>query len=140
MGPPGDTLPSLSPYLKEIRERCTECGACTKNCAFLSHYGTPKAIATGFDFSSPRHQAIAYECSLCSLCSAACPEKLDPFRLFLEVRRQYVDGGHFDESAYGVIWATRNAAPRRCLPGMGCPRAAIRFSSQDAAFRGPDRR
>ncbi len=95
--------PALGPLLKDIRERCTECGACTKACAFLSHYGTPKAIATGFDFSSPHYQAIAYECSLCSLCSAVCPEKLDPFRLFLEIRRLYVDGGHFDESAYGAI-------------------------------------
>ena len=89
----GKTPPALEPYLKDIRERCTECGACVKSCAFLSHYGTPKAMATGFDFSSPRHQAIAYECSLCSLCSAVCPEKLDPFRLFLEIRRQHVDGG-----------------------------------------------
>lgn len=93
----------LEPYLKDIRARCTECGACTKACAFLSHYGTPKAIATGFDFSSPQYQAIAYECSLCGLCNAVCPEKIDPFRLFLEVRREHVDGGHFDESAYSAI-------------------------------------
>lgn len=95
--------PDLEPFLKDIRERCTECGACTKACAFLSHYGTPKAIATGFDFTSPRHQAIAYECSLCSLCHAVCPEKLDPFRLFLEIRRRHVEGGHFEESAYKAI-------------------------------------
>jgi uncharacterized membrane protein YdjX (TVP38/TMEM64 family)/Fe-S oxidoreductase len=99
----GKTPPALEPYLKNIRERCTECGACVKGCAFLSHYGTPKAIANAFDFSSPRHQAIAYECSLCSLCHAVCPEKLDPFRLFLEIRRQYVEGGHFEESVYRAI-------------------------------------
>jgi Fe-S oxidoreductase len=124
MGPAGDTLPSLSPYLKEIRERCRECGACTKACAFLSHYGTPKAIATGFDFTSPRHQAIAYECSLCSLCSAVCPEKLDPCRLFLEVRRRYVDGWHFDESAYGSIlgYEKRGTSPLFSWYGLpeGC--------------------
>jgi Fe-S oxidoreductase len=116
--------PALEPYLKYIRERCTECGACTKACAFLSHYGAPKAIATGFDFSSPRHQAIAYECSLCSLCSAVCPEKLDPFRLFLEIRRQYVEGGHFEESAYSAIlgYEKRGTSPLFSWYGLpeGC--------------------
>jgi uncharacterized membrane protein YdjX (TVP38/TMEM64 family)/Fe-S oxidoreductase len=120
----GAAPPALEPYLKDIRERCTECGACTKSCAFLSHYGTPKAIATGLDFSSPRHQAIAYECSLCSLCSAVCPEKLDPFRLFLEIRRQYVDGGHFEESAYGAIlgYEKRGTSPLFTWYGLpeGC--------------------
>ena len=124
MGPPGDTLPSLSPYLKEIRERCTECGACTKACAFLSHYGSPKAIATRFDFSLPRHQAIAYECSLCSLCNAVCPEKLDPCLLFLEIRSQYVDRGYFEESAYGTIlrYEKRGTSPLFSWYGLpaGC--------------------
>lgn len=118
------TPPVLESYLKDIRERCTECGACTKACAFLSHYGTPKAIATGFNFSSPRYQSIAYECSLCSLCSAVCPEKLDPFRLFLEIRRLYVDGGHFDDSAYGAIlgYEKRGTSPLFSWYGLpeGC--------------------
>jgi len=124
LGAPGGAPPSLEPYMRDLRERCTECGACTKACAFLAHYGTPKAIATGFDFSLPRHQAIAYECSLCSLCSAVCPEKLDPFRVFLEIRRQYVDGGHFDESAYGVIlgYEKRGTSPLFSWYGLpeGC--------------------
>jgi Fe-S oxidoreductase len=115
----------MEPLLRDILERCTECGACTKACAFLSHYGTPKAIATGFDFSSPRrHQAIAYECSLCSLCSAVCPEKIDPFRLFLELRRQYVEAGHFDESAYGSVlgYEKRGTSPLFSWYGLpeGC--------------------
>lgn len=90
-------------YLKDIRQRCTECGACTESCAFLSHYGTPKAIATGFNFALPRHQAIAYECSLCNLCAAVCPERLEPGRLFLEIRRRHVAEGHFDASVYRAI-------------------------------------
>jgi len=130
-----DAVPSLQSYLREIRERCTECGACTKACAFLAHYGTPKAIASGFDFSLPRHQVIAYECSLCSLCSAVCPEKLDPFRLFLEIRRLYVDEGHLDECAYGTIlgyekrgtsaWFSWYGLPADCdtvfFPGCNLP-------------------
>ena len=91
------TPPMVETHLKDIRERCTECGACSKACGFLSHYGTPRAIAEGFDFSLPRHQAIVYECSLCSLCTAVCTEKVDPCGLFLEIRRLHGDGGHFDE-------------------------------------------
>lgn len=120
----GEVPPTLVPYLQDIRERCTECGACTNACAFLSHYGTPKAIAAGFDFSSPRHQLLAYECSLCGLCSAVCPEKLDPFRLFLQIRRKHVDGGHFNESAYGAIlgYEKRGTSPLFSWYGLpeGC--------------------
>ncbi len=115
--PPTD----LKPFLEEIRERCTECGACTKACAFLSHYGTPKAIAAGLDFSSPRHQAIAYECSLCSLCHAVCPEGLDPCRLFLEIRREHVEGGHFDESAYSVILGYEKRGTSALFSWYGLP-------------------
>jgi uncharacterized membrane protein YdjX (TVP38/TMEM64 family)/Fe-S oxidoreductase len=113
--------PALEPLLKDVRERCTECGACTKDCAFLSHHGTPKAIATGFDFSSPRHQAIVCACSLCSLCNAVCPEKLDPFRLFLEIRREHVAGGHFDESAYGAILGYEKRGTSPLLSWYGLP-------------------
>lgn len=113
--------PALAPLLTEIRKRCTECGACAKACAFLSHYGTPKAIAAGFDFSSPRHQAIAYECSLCSLCHAVCPEGLDPSRLFLEIRREHVEGGHFDESAYGVIFGYEKRGTSPLFSWYGLP-------------------
>lgn len=116
--------PMVETQLKDIRERCTKCQACTKACRFLSHYGTPKDIVTGFDFSLPHHQAIAYECSLCSLCTAVCPEKLDPCGLFLKIRRHYVDDGHFDESKYGPIlgYEKRGTSPLFSWYGLpaGC--------------------
>ena len=114
--------PALEPYLKDIRERCTECGACTRECAFLTRYGTPKAIACGFNFSSPRHQAIAYECSLCGLCDAVCPEKLVPCRLFLEIRRLYVEGGNFDETAYRAILGYERRGTSALFSWYGLPR------------------
>jgi Fe-S oxidoreductase len=119
---PGEAAPSLGPRLKDIRECCTECGACIRTCAFLTHYGTPKAIANRFDFSSPRHQAIAYECSLCGLCNAVCPENLDPCGLFLEMRRLYVAGGNFDETAYRAILGYERRGTSTLFSWYGLPR------------------
>jgi len=99
-------IPADSPLAsrqREIAEQCTECGACQKGCAFLTLYGTPKSIASGNDFSSSWSQAIAYECSLCGLCTAVCPEKIDPAALFLEVRRRCAADGNLDESLYRTI-------------------------------------
>ncbi len=106
-----------------------------QSCAFLAHHGTPKAIAAAFDFTSPRHLAIAYECSLCGLCSAVCPEGLDPCSLFLECRRLSVDRGIFRTFAYRAIlgyekWGTSSllswcGIPEGCdtvfFPGCGMP-------------------
>jgi len=100
---PGPQPAALAPYLRNIRKGCTECGACTHACAFLAHHGTPKAIVAACDFTSPGHLAIAYQCSLCGLCSAVCPEGLDPSGFFLECRRLYVDGGIFSTFAYQAI-------------------------------------
>jgi len=88
---------------QKIVESCTDCGACQKSCQFLSHYGTPKQMAELFDFSSPRDQGLAYECSLCGLCTAICPEKLDLSRLFLDLRQSCVESQTLDEKAYRVI-------------------------------------
>jgi Fe-S oxidoreductase len=118
----GKAPPSLEPHLKKIRENCTECGACTKACAFLTHYGTPKTIASGLDFSSSRHQVMAYECSLCSLCHAVCPENLDPCHLFLEVRRLFVAGGNFDAPRYRTILGYEKRGTSALFSWYGLPR------------------
>ncbi|MGW8195168.1 MAG: (Fe-S)-binding protein [Desulforhopalus sp.] len=96
---------SLFSVLRDSRQRCTECGACVQTCAFLSRYGTPRAISTLFDFNVLQHRQMAYHCSLCGLCSAVCPEGVDPCALFLEIRRYHVDSGSFDARPYrSLIW------------------------------------
>ena len=101
--PPEGRLSPLEFALNTIQDSCTDCGACMESCKFLSRHGTPRSIATGFDHASPLHQKIAYECSLCGLCTAVCPEKLDPCRLFLEMRRRHVEDGHFDPTPYRTL-------------------------------------
>jgi len=81
--------------LKELAQTtlkgCTNCGKCVRDCAFLSKYGTPRSITESFDASDEKMLARAFECSLCGLCTAVCPEKLDVDGLFLEMRREAVD-------------------------------------------------
>ena len=97
----------ISPELRQavdlIHTGCTDCGACKTQCAFLQDYGTPREILQRFDFSSPKNHKLAYECSLCNLCGAVCPEKLEPGDLFLAVRREAADQANKDLSPYRAI-------------------------------------
>lgn len=81
----------LQQLLKATADGCSSCGKCVRECAFLRKYGTPKAIAASFDASDRQSLDRCFECSLCGLCSAVCPEKLDVDGLFLEMRREAVD-------------------------------------------------
>jgi len=77
----------LDASLHEMSEQCIECGICVKQCAFLQKYGTPKKIADNCKPQNAQFLAQAFECSLCSLCTAVCPVGIDPRQLFLEMRR-----------------------------------------------------
>lgn len=82
--------PSLAASRQHMLEACTDCGACVKDCAFLTTYGTPRSLLMGMDSTSPQSAEIAFECSLCGLCTAVCPQRLDPRHLFLDMRRRQV--------------------------------------------------
>ncbi len=43
---------------------------------------------------------MAYHCSLCGLCTAVCPEGVDPCSMFFEIRRYHVESGSFDARPY----------------------------------------
>lgn len=77
----------LSGKLREISEGCTKCKACQKECAFLRKYGKPGDIADACSPADDQNLAMAFECSLCCLCAAVCPEKINPAEMFLEMRR-----------------------------------------------------
>ncbi|OQY21868.1 MAG: hypothetical protein B6I37_08045, partial [Desulfobacteraceae bacterium 4572_35.2] len=72
---------------EQLNTGCTDCGACVKPCAFLQKHGTPGAIARNENYHDHSHSSIAFECNLCGLCTAICPEKLDCVDLFLNMRR-----------------------------------------------------
>lgn len=79
---------TLQESLEEMSAECIECKLCVKQCAFLQKYGTPKQIADNYNKSiGQQHSVMAFECSLCSLCSAVCPVDIDPKNLFFEMRK-----------------------------------------------------
>ena len=78
----------LRTVLSEISEKCDNCPSCQKECAFLRKYGTPKEIADAYDPADKTFLAMPFECSLCQLCVAVCPQKVKPSDMFLEMRRE----------------------------------------------------
>ena len=104
---PVDVDHRTSPHalLADIADRCTECGACVQSCAFLQRYGTPKAIAAEYDSRLPSHRERAFACSLCGLCTAVCPERLDPCRLFLALRHWHAADDSFTLRPYRRLLA-----------------------------------
>ncbi len=86
----------LTDALRVISDECIECGICVKQCAFLTRYGTPKKIAENWQLGNAELLADPFECSLCSLCTAVCPVKIDPRQMFLEIRRYAAASGKAD--------------------------------------------
>ncbi|MCI5115457.1 MAG: (Fe-S)-binding protein [Candidatus Electrothrix sp. AW1] len=81
---------ALRDILQIQSANCIECGLCCKQCTFLQQYGTPKHIADRFDPTSSKDLNMPFECSLCGLCRAICPAKINPAAMFLEMRREAV--------------------------------------------------
>jgi uncharacterized membrane protein YdjX (TVP38/TMEM64 family)/Fe-S oxidoreductase len=127
--------PSLEEALEDIAEKCTDCGLCRDECAFLEKYGTPKQIAQRYEAETKEMQSAPFECSLCRLCEAVCPLGAKPAELFLEMRREAVDRGtgpfpeHAGLLAYekkGMSWRfTWYGIPEGCrtvlFPGCALP-------------------
>ena len=100
-GVPSGLSDDLSLVTADIIEKCTNCGACQVQCAFLTRYGTPKEILT--TLAPAKQRILSFECSLCGLCRAVCPEDLDPGEAFLDSRRDAVANNQVDLAAYSTI-------------------------------------
>ena len=85
--------PGLNDQLELISSKCSQCQVCVRECAFLSSYGNPKQLADSYNPDEGRFLDIPFKCSLCNLCSAVCPEEINPAEMFLEMRREAFDRG-----------------------------------------------
>jgi len=128
-----DNSSPLAGHLAWMAEKCTACGLCQKECAFLKKYGKPKEIALSYE--SEQDFAMAFECSLCNLCAAVCPFKLNPAAMFLAMRREAVRQGKgefpehqairgYEKQGFSPLFSYYGL-PRDCntvfFPGCGLP-------------------
>lgn len=72
----------------EMARDCTSCGECVRPCAFLQQQGIPAAIAKRGE--SENNLLSAFDCSLCGLCDAVCPEGISPSTMFLAMRQEAI--------------------------------------------------
>lgn len=84
----------------EQLESCVKGNICQKQCAFLEKYGNPGQIVENIKNDPAPWRKIAFECSLCGLCTALCPKDLNPALLFLRLRQKAVAKGEVDLSVY----------------------------------------
>jgi uncharacterized membrane protein YdjX (TVP38/TMEM64 family)/Fe-S oxidoreductase len=96
-------ISSLQQEINLISEKCINCTLCQKECEFLRRYGKPKEIADSYDPSDTRHQGMPFECSLCQLCAAVCPVKINPADMFLEMRKETVLHGNGNYAEHNGI-------------------------------------
>lgn len=86
-------LPEAPATAAAVSADCSECMACVRQCAFLGRHGTPKALADGYIATPQKIRDLAFECSLCGLCTTICPDKADPAAMFLALRRESTAAG-----------------------------------------------
>lgn len=125
----------LKEQILAISEKCIKCKLCEKECAFLRKYGKPKDIADAYDPADKVHQGMPFECSLCQLCAAVCPVKINSALMFLDMRRETVRRGNGNYPEHGLILGyekrgtsqkyTYYSLPRGCdtvfFPGCSLP-------------------
>jgi uncharacterized membrane protein YdjX (TVP38/TMEM64 family)/Fe-S oxidoreductase len=92
--------PRLRALQADIQRDCTECGRCVGECGFLQRHGNPRQIGARLDGNSPEPLTCAFECTLCGLCTAVCPERLRLDTFFLEMRREAVDRNYGEFAAH----------------------------------------
>ena len=112
---------SLKNRLLSVSEKCIRCDLCQKECAFIRKYGKPKDVAEAYDPSIRACLTMPFECSLCGLCTAVCPAKVDPAAMMLEMRRETVRLGEGDYPEHEPLRAYERRGRSRRYSYYGLP-------------------
>lgn len=88
----------MSYYDIELAKDCIHCGACTRNCTFLTKYNMD---LKNFE----EHSELAYSCFLCNKCKIVCPVDIDGAAIGIKHRRNEVknNGGKLAKKGYSGI-------------------------------------
>ncbi len=116
-----DSSGPMREALKAASSACIECDLCKEECAFLRKYGKPKEIADRYDPSRKEDEAMAFECSLCGLCTSVCPEGIDSAGLFLQMRREAVRRGGGDYPEHAALRGYERRGASRTYSYYGLP-------------------
>lgn len=100
-----ENLKSPEDVISNIRDNCTDCSLCRKECQFLDRYASPATIVHGKDSTDPALLRMTYECSLCGLCGAVCPAGLQPGELFSALREASILSGNAPLKSFKQILA-----------------------------------
>jgi Fe-S oxidoreductase len=112
--------------VSDFRKSCTECGDCVDVCPFLSEFGTPQKIL----LDCPE---VAFHCTSCRRCEAACPLNLSPSAAFLETKERLIREGQisspvrkamqgaltFAKAGHGFPFSFYGSADTVFWPGCG---------------------
>ena len=107
---------------KRIAADCTECGACVRGCAFLSANGSPRSMAERLSNDGPTTRDLAFDFSLCGLCSEICPLNLDPAAMFLDMRRDAASRNEVDLKRYRTILGYEKRGNSSLFSHAGLPK------------------
>ncbi len=111
-------LPSL---LTRIADGCTSCGVCVRECSFLQNYGTPKAVAEKCAAQQDSTLTAAFACHLCGLCTAVCPQPIDPAKMFLAMRQEAFQRGIGEFPKHSPLRSYENIGTSRRFTWYGLP-------------------
>ena len=112
------TLPSL---LAEVANGCTNCGLCVRECSFLQNHGTPKAIVYEYEALQDSSLTTTFACHLCGLCTAVCPQPIDPAKLFLAMRQEAFSHGNAEFGEHSALRSYENIGVSKRFTWYGLP-------------------
>lgn len=110
---------------KDLLKRCDQCGVCSKECPLLKARGLPHDHARDA-LAGKLDPALPFLCSLCGLCTAVCPRKADPAKLYHLLRAEYASSGAFDLAPYAGYLADERRRLSAPHTFFGVPEGAKR--------------
>jgi Fe-S oxidoreductase len=101
-------------FLQEtVLDGCTQCKTCVNACLFLQHNDTPgnialAALAQSNSIQLNGNRIDPFQCSLCGLCDAVCPQHLPITQMILNLRRQKVQCGNHPAGDHNTLLTYEN--------------------------------